>query len=715
MKTIRLSRRVFLKGAVVAGAGLTIGFDLAASRRALAQTEPFVPNAWIRITPDDIVTVIVGKSDMGQGVLTSMPMLIAEELEADWSKVRTEQAPAAPQVDGTPAIGGMQLTGGSTSVRSSWLTLRHAGAAAKEMLVEAAARQWGVDPAACTAENGAVLHPPTGRRLTYGQLTDTAARVPVPPNPKLKDPKDFKLIGKRVKRLENPPKVDGSAVYGIDITMAGMLIATVVRCPVFGGKAKSFDASGAKAVAGVRHVVPISSGIAVVADAYWPAKLGRDALVIEWDEGPNAGLSSARITAMLEAAAKQPGRVARQEGDAANALATAARRVEAVYEVPFLAHATMEPMSCTASVRADGADVWTGTQWQDGTQKVTASITGLPLEAIKVHTTLLGGGFGRRFEQDFVTETVEIAKAVNAPVKLVWSREDDMRHDFYRPATYNALAAGIDAQGRPLAWSHRIVGPSIAARAFPPLIRDGIDPTSVEGAANIPYAIPNIHVEAIMKDTGVPVGFWRSVGSSQNAFITECFLDEVAAAAGRDPYELRRALLTKSPRHLTALELAAAQAGWGKPLPPGRARGIAVAESFGSVVADVAEVSVSPEGEVRVHRVVCAVDCGLVVNPDTVEAQMEGATVYGLTAALRGAITIAGGHVEQSNFHDYPLLRINEMPTVEVHILPSAEAPGGVGEPGTPPIAPAVVNAIFAATGTRIRSLPISTHELRRV
>ncbi len=707
----RLSRRSFVKGSVVAGAGLTIAFDL--RKLARAATEPFAPNAWVRITPDNLVTIIVDKSDMGQGVLTSMPMLIAEELEADWSTIKVETAPANPKY-GNPALGGLQLTGGSFSVRTSWLRFRKAGAAAKEMLVEAAAREWAVPPATCVAENSTVVHLPTGRRLTYGELTDKAARLAVPENPKLKSPKDFKLIGKRVKRLENPPKIDGRAVYGIDVTVPDLLVATVARCPVFGGKVRTFDATAAKAVPGVRHVVQIDSGIAVVGAGYWPAKLGRDALVIEWDEGPNASVSSAGIRKMFEELTTQPGPVARNQGDALASLEGAAIRLDAVYEVPYLHHATMEPMTCTAQVRPDGCDVWVGTQWQDGTQNTAAKVASLSPGDVRVHTTLLGGGFGRRFEQDFVAETVAIAKAVRAPVKLIWSREDDTRHGFYRPTTFNRLSGGLNGDGMPIAWTHRIIGSSIAARAFPALIQNGIDGTSIEGAANIPYAIPNIRVESTMKETGIPVGFWRSVGSSQNAYITECFLDELAAAGGKDPYALRRLLLPPTSRHRAVLELAATKAGWGTPLPPGRHRGIAAAESFGSWVAQVAEVSVSPAGDVRVHRVVCAVDCGIVVNPDTVEAQMEGAIAFGLTAALRGEITIDKGRVQQSNFHDYPMLRINEMPVVEVHTVPSTEPPGGVGEPGVPPVAPAVINAIFAATGKRLRSLPITKHDLKR-
>ena len=708
----RLSRRTFLTAGVAAGAGLAIGFCPGGDTLAAAapSTEPFAPNPWIRITPDNVVTIIVDKSDMGQGVLTSMPMLIAEELEADWSAIRVEQAPAGPEY--VNPVTKRQVTGGSRSVRNSWELFRKAGAAAREMLVEAAAGEWGVPPEECRAENSTIVHLPTGRRLTYGQLTDRAARLPVPQNPPLKSPKDFKLIGKRLARLETPPKVDGSAVYGLDVKTPGALVAVVARCPVFGGTPRTVDPTRAKAVSGVRHVVAIDSGVAVVADAFWPAKLGRDALDIVWDEGPTAAVSSESIARAFEAAGAQPGVVARDEGDVLAALGGAARTLEAVYTVPYEAHATMEPMNCTAWVRADGCDLWVGTQAQGFNQQTAAKLTGLAPESVKVHTTLLGGGFGRRFEQDFVAEAVQISKAVGAPVKLVWTREDDMQHDFYRPTTWNRLTAGLDRSGALVAWTHRLVGHSIAARALPAIVKNGLDPSSIEGAYNIPYTIPNVRVDWVQKETGVPVGFWRSVGSSQNAFVTECFLDEVAAASGRDPYELRRTLLTKAPRHAAVLELAATRAGWGAPLPRGRGRGIAVHESFGSVVAEVAEVAVE-DGRVRVDRVVCVVDCGTVVNPDTVEAQMEGAIVYGLTATLKSEITIAGGRVVQSNFHDFPLLRIDEAPRVEVYVLPSAEPPGGVGEPGTPPIAPAVANAIFAATGTRIRKLPIGPADLR--
>ena len=709
--TIDLNRRALLKAGLAMGGGLLIGFRLPQFlEQAAAAAAPvtFAPNAWIRITPDDTVTLMVARSEMGQGVMTSMPMLLAEELEVDLARIRVEAAPAdAAYIN--PMIGS-QTTGGSTSVRSAWKPLREAGAAAREMLVTAAAQTWGVDRSQCRAQGGRVVHAASGRRLSYGALAEKAAAVPVPPiskDVKLKEPKDFRLIGKPIPRLDIPDKAHGKTVFGIDVRVPGMLVATVLRSPVLGGKPARFDASRAKAVKGVRQVLPIEQGIAVVADSFWAAKQGRDALSVKWDLGPNAALSSEKITQELAQAAKQPGAVARSDGDAGAALKGAAKRIDAVYQVPYLAHATMEPMNCTAHVRKDGCDVWVPTQAQTGTQSTAAEITGLAPELVKVHTTYLGCGFGRRSEQDFVSEAVQISKAMGAPIQVIWTREDDMQHDFYRPATYNRLEAGLDSQGRLIAWTHRIAGPSILARVRPGAGTSGIDQTSVEGAKNIPYGIPNIHVDYVMKDPGVPVGFWRSVGSSQNAFITESFIDELAAAAGTDPYQFRRTLLDRAPRHKAVLELAAAKAGWDTKPPEGRHRGIAVHEAFGSYVAEVAEISVSPQGQVRVHRVVCAVDCGQVVNPDTVKAQMEGGIVYGLTAALKGEITLKEGRVEQSNFNDYPLLRMDEMPQIEVYVLDSREDPGGVGEPGVPPIAPAVANAVFAATGKRVRQLPI--------
>jgi isoquinoline 1-oxidoreductase beta subunit len=546
--------------------------------------------------------------------------------------------------------------------------------------------------------------------------------LPVPKDPPLKDPKDFRLLGTRLPRLDTPAKVDGSAVFGIDIKVPGMLVASIERCPVFGGTLKSYDATKAKAVPGVRAVVPLSpspwtgtngpwatgcaAGVAVVADTYWQAVTGRRALEIQWDEGDAAALNSDGIRGQFVKLADQPGVEARKDGDAATMLAGAAKRVEAVYEVPFLHHATMEPMTCTASMSADGCDIWVPTQNQTRAQEVAAELTGLPKEQVRVHTTFLGGGFGRRLESDFVSEAVRVSKAAGAPVKVIWSREDDVQHGFYRPATYNRFAAALDASGTPVAWTHRIVAPPILLK-FGPLDK-GIDRTLIDGASNLPYAIPNVFVDQVAVDLlPVPRGFWRSVGISQNAFVTECFFDEVAVAAGKDPYELRRQLLRDKPRHLRTLELAAQQAGWGTPLPAGRGRGIALAEWAPTTCAQVAEVSVAPDGRVRVHRVVCAVDCGPTVNVGQIEAQLQGGIVYGLTAALYGEITIERGRVKQSNFTDYPMMHIDEMPVVEVHVVPSDDKQGGIGEPSVGPVAPAVCNAIFAATGKRIRKLPI--------
>ncbi|HYT98938.1 MAG TPA: xanthine dehydrogenase family protein molybdopterin-binding subunit [Gemmatimonadales bacterium] len=702
----QVTRRAFLETAGAASAGLVISFYLPSGPRFRSTTAgPFAPNAWLRIGADESVLVIVDRSEMGQGVTTALPMLLAEELEADWSKIRIEFAPADKAY--TNPMFGMQGTGGSTSVRAAYTPLRKAGAAARELLLAAAAQTWGVEKAECRAERGAVVHASSKRRLTYGTLVAKAATLTAPPDVPLKDRKDWKILGTRVRRLDTPPKVDGSAQFGIDVKVPGMLVAVIARSPVFGGKVKSFDAVKAKAVPGVRQVVQISSGVAVVADGYWPAKKGRDALEVTWDEGPTASVSSATIAQLFGQRAEQAGAVARHDGDPDGTLGTAPAKVDAVYDLPFLAHATMEPMNCTAHVRADGVDIWAPTQFQTGAQGFGAKIGGVTPDKVKVHTTYLGGGFGRRFELDFIQEALETSKAVGAPVKVIWSREDDIRNAQYRPANHHRLRAGLDASGQPVAWTHRIVAPSIMARVFPDTIKNGLDEEAVEGGVGMPYTIPNVHVDYLLTDTGIPVGFWRSVNNSYNAFAVETFIDELAHAAKKDPYEYRRDLLGKAPRHLGALNLAASKAGWGTAPPAGRARGIAVYKAFESYVAEVAEVSVASDGAVKVHRVVCAVDCGPVVNPSIVEAQMESAIVYGLTAALYGEIAIEGGRVKQSNFHDYPMLRLAEMPKIEVYIVPSTDAQGGVGEPGTPPIAPAVGNAIFAATGKRIRKLPI--------
>ena len=701
-----ITRRGFLQVGAAAGGGLLIGAYLPWNGDGVATAAgAFEPNVWIRVSSDDSVRIMLTMLEMGQGVMTSMPMLVAEELDFDWSRIKTEWAGADPKY-GNPNFGGQQLTAGSNSVRGMWKVLREAGATARAMLVTAAAQTWGVPESACATDKGEVIHQASGRRVKYGALVDKAAALPVPANVTLKAPGNFKVLGQSLPRLDVPEKVDGRAVFGIDVKLPGLLTARVVRCPVFGGKVARFNADAAKAVPGVRHVVPISAGVAVVADNYWSASRGAQALEITWDEGPLAALTSAEIMNRYKALAQQPGKVARNDGDADAVLASSPRAFERAYEAPFLAHATMEPMNCTAHVRSDGCDVYVPTQGQTASHQAAVAASGLPADRVKIHTTYMGGGFGRRGEGDFVTDAVETSKAVGAPVKVVWSREDDMQHDYYRPVSYARMWGAIDPSGTPAVFKQHIVQQSLMKRigGLPP---NGVDFISVDGSANLPYDIPNIRVEYTETDPGIPFGFWRSVGASFQGFVVEAFIDEMAAAAGKDPYQFRRDLLGKSPRHKAVLELAAEKAGWGTPLPAGRARGIAVMDAFGSYLAQVTEVSVDARGNVRVHRIVCSVDTGWVINPDTIKAQMEGGIVYGLTAALKGEITIKGGRVEQRHFGDYQMLRHNEMPEIEVYIVQSTEAPGGIGEPSTALAAGSLVNAVSAATGRRIYSLPI--------
>ncbi|MGX1352873.1 isoquinoline 1-oxidoreductase beta subunit [Bradyrhizobium elkanii] len=711
-----LSRRNFLRAGAIAGGGLLLSVSLPFARREseAAASDGFAPNAFVRIGGDGKVVLTMPYVEMGQGTYTSIPMLIAEELEIGLTQVRLEHAPPSDKLYANPLLG-VQATGNSNAMRGAWQPMRKAGATAKAMLVAAAAKRWNVEPGTCRAENGEVHHAASGRKLGYGELATDAAQMPVPENVTLKSPSEFKLIGTPAKRLDTPSKINGTAVYGIDARPPGVKIATLAQSPVFGGRVKRVDDAAAKAVNGVRQIVTLDDAVAVVADHMGAAKKGLAALTIEWDEGTHAKLATSDIARELEAATTKPGAVAQNIGDADKAMAGAATKVEATYQLPFLAHATMEPMNCTVHVRSDGCEIWVGSQALSRAQAVAAKVLNMPPEKVVVHNHLLGGGFGRRLEVDGVIRAVQIAKQVDAPVKVVWTREEDIQHDMYRPYWCDRIAVGLDASGKPVAWNNRFAGSSVLARWAPPAFRNGLDPDTTEGAIDLVYDIPNFHVEYVrVEPPGIPTAFWRSVGPSHNVFVTESVIDELAAAAKQDPVDYRRALLGKSPRAKAALELAAAKAGWGGKLPAGRGRGVSLQFVFGSYLAQVAEVEVARDGSVRVHRVVCAMDCGTVVNPDTVQAQLQSGINFGVTAALYGEITLKDGRVEQSNFDSYQMLRIDQAPAIEVHIVPSTEPPGGMGETGTSGIVPAISNAIFAATGKRLRKMPVDPAVLKQ-
>ena len=701
-----MNRRDFLKLTATSaiGGGLILGFGLPA--RSETGTR-FAPNAFLRIDRAGKVTFVMPHIEMGQGTHTSLPMLIAEELEVEVDKVAVEHSPADDKLYVNPLIG-FQLTGASTAIRGMYVPLRHAGATARVMLVTAAAQRWKVDPSACRAEKGVVVHASSGRKLGYGSLVDAAAKLPVPEKVDLKEPGEFKLIGTPHRRLDAAGKVNGRAKFGIDTRRPGMKFAALAASPTFGGKLVSFDEAKAKSVRGVSQVVRLDDAIAVVATNTWAAKQGLAAASPQWDAGPNAKLSTADIVEQLARASEKPGAVARREGDATAAIARAAKRIDAVYEQPFLAHATMEPMNCTVHLTKGGCDIWVGTQIPGITQAVVMKLTGLTREQVRIHNHLLGGGFGRRLEFDGTARAVQIAQHVRGPVQVIWSREEDIQHDMYRPYYYDRISAGVDAQGKAVAWSHRIAGSSIVARYNPAWIKDGVDPDAVEGSKDQPYELGAIQVDWVQQEPpGIPTAFWRGVGVTRGTFVVESFIDELAAQAGQDPLAYRLALLEKSPRAKAVLEIAAERSGWGKPLPAGQGRGIALCIGFGSFIAQVVQVGVEADGAVKPARVWCVVDCGVQVNPDTIRAQMESGIVFGLSAALHGEITIKDGRVEQSNFGDYRVLRINEAPRIDVQLVKSLEAPGGIGEPGTSCVMPALTNAIFAATGRRIRKLPV--------
>ena len=726
-------RRRFMQLSAAAGGGLLFGFSLFGCEKKKEQARDKPPaeravgqatsanstqapglarDAFIRIDRDGQVTFICPKVEMGQGTFTAIPMLLAEELGADLSKVKLEQAPADNALYADPLLGG-QVTGGSTSVRGAWKPLRQAGATVRAVLVTAAAQQWKVDPGALKVVGGRIVHPDGKTSLGFGDVADAASQLPLPDKVALKKPEDFTLIGKPQHRLDSSIKCNGQALFGLDTRLPGLGIAAVAMSPVTGGKLASADEQKAMAVKGVRQVVKLDNAVAVIGDHFWAARQGLAAAAPTWDDGPNANVTSASIRADMLKASQQTGAVAANKGDALKRLGDkGGHRFDAVYEVPFLAHATMEPMNCTVDLKADGCDIYCGTQVPALAQGAAARVAGLAQDKVRVHNHYLGGGFGRRLEVDYVVQAVAIARAAGkGPVKLVWTRENDIQHDMYRPYYLDHLSARLDDKGMPVAWFHRVTGSSIMARFAPPAVKNGVDPDAVEAAADIQYAIPDFRVEYVRHEPPIATAFWRGVGPTHNVFVVESFIDELAAAGRHDPVEFRRALLKDAPRKLGVLNLAAEKAGWGKPLArvAGRrmGRGVSCQFAFGSFLSQVADVSVGPDGDVKVHRVVCAVDCGQTVNPDTIAAQMEGGIIFGITAALWGEITLDKGRVQQSNFGDYRIMRMNEAPQVEVYIVNSKDEPGGIGEPGTSGSMPAVANAVFAATGKRIRTLPI--------
>jgi isoquinoline 1-oxidoreductase beta subunit len=701
-----VSRRHFLKAGAALGGGFMIGW--VPLSQSAADAGLFAPDAFIRLDRQGKVTVISPMVEMGQGTYTSLPMLVAEELDVDMSDVAVEHSPPNDKLYGNAFLGGVQTTGNSSSIRAFYLPLRQAGAAARAMLIAAAAAKLGVDESTLKTEPSHVVDAAGTQRIGYGELADAAAALPVPTDIKLKDPSSFRIIGTSAKRLDVAGKVNGTAMYGIDVKMPGMKIATVAASPAFGGTLASFDDAAALKVPGVHQVARLDNTVAVIADHYWAAKQGLEAGAAKFNDGPHAAVSTADVVAALAKASENPGAVARNDGDISAALAGAETKVDAIYEVPFLAHATMEPMNCTVQVTPDGCDIWVGTQIPTVAQQAVAQTLGLKPEQVRLHNHLLGGGFGRRLEFDFIVQAALIAKQSKDPIKVVWSREEDIQHDMYRPYYYDRFSAGLDADGRLIAWSHRIAGSSVMARFFPPLFKDGVDPDGVDGAIDMPYDVPNKRVEFVREEPpGIPTAFWRGVGPTHNVCVIEGFIDELAAIAKKDAVEYRRAMLGNNPRALHVLERAAEMANWGTPPGDRRGRGVSVNNTFGSYMAQIAEVTVSKSGEVRVDRVVCVVDTGVAVNPDTIVAQMQSGIIFGITAALWGEITLKNGRVEQSNFDNYRMLRIDEAPAIEVEVVKSSADPGGIGEPGTSGLMPAVLNAVYAATGVRLRKLPI--------